>query len=100
MTNQQEFYEKYPELFERRHLSMQESCMYWGIDLKEEYRGLLHTICQMLQEYNKDKAIEHKVVFEQIKMKWGRPAFYFHSDADNKETYYLLLDKIEMECKK
>ena len=65
-------FEKYPKLFRRAYLPMQETCMCWGLEIPDEWIDDVEALCEEINAINPD-AIE----FEQIKVKWGSIVIYY-----------------------
>jgi hypothetical protein len=87
-------FEKYPKLFRRVNLPMQQTCMCWGLGIPEEWFDDIDTLCENINNVNPD-AIE----FEQIKIKFGSIRIYydFISDVNNEESSKIsrLIDEAE-----
>lgn len=78
---EKELYKKYPKLFRQKDLSMQETCMCWGITTGNGWYWLLDNLCDCIQGYidNNDKPQAEAV---QVKEKFGGLRFYLN-DADD-----------------
>jgi hypothetical protein len=87
-------FEKYPKLFKRVSLPMQQTCMCWGLEIPDEWFDDIDTLCENINNVNPD-AIE----FEQIKIKFGSIRIYydFISDVNNEESSKIsrLIDEAE-----
>jgi hypothetical protein len=87
-------FEKYPKLFKRVSLPMQQTCMCWGLEIPDEWFDDIDTLCENIYNVNPD-AIE----FEQIKTKFGGIRIYydFISDVNNEESSKIsrLIDEAE-----
>lgn len=71
---QQKLFEKYPNLFENRHKSIQESCMAWGIECDDGWYDIIDNLCnEITQNENiaKDKIDYQPFKFDQVKEKFG-----------------------------
>lgn len=89
---QQKLFEKYPNLFENRHKSIQESCMAWGIECDDGWYDILNNLCHEITQneinatnekgfrYNKDYV---PVKFDQIKEKFGGLRIYCSGGDDH-----------------
>lgn len=65
-------FSKYPKLFRRVNLPMEQTCMCWGCEIPDEWMGEIETLCEQINEIAPD-AFE----FEQIKTKWGSIRVYY-----------------------
>lgn len=72
---QNTLYEKYPKIFVEKDLSMQETCMCWGIGTGDGWFELIDRLCATLQ-FHTDKNGYPQVVATQVKEKFGRLRFY------------------------
>ena len=72
-------YDKYPELFGQKDLSMQETCMCWGIDCGNGWFEILDQMCKELQ------ALKQPLQFTQIKEKFGTLRVYTNHCSDESE---------------
>ena len=89
---QNKLYEKYPQIFCQKDLSMQETCMCWGIDVEEGWYNILNTLCSIIQQHidyingldensrkmrtgNKEQIFQ--VEASQVKEKFGGLRFYY-----------------------
>jgi hypothetical protein len=78
---QDKLYEKYPELFAQKDLSMQETLMCWGIECGDGWYDLLDRVCKQIQnEIKWNKA--QKVEFVQVKEKYGGLRIYMNGGDD------------------
>lgn len=68
-------FEKYPKLFRQKDLSMQESCMYWGICVNSGWFWLIDNLCNCIQNYI-DTNNKQQVEVVQIKEKFAELRFY------------------------
>ena len=104
---QNKLYEKYPQIFCQKDLSMQETCMCWGIDVEEGWYNILNTLCSIIQQHidyingldensrkmrtgNKEQIFQ--VEASQVKEKFGTLRFY--TDGTD-ETVNALIDMAE-----
>ena len=72
---QEKLFKKYPKLFQQKDLSMQETCMCWGISCGDGWFVLLDTVCSAIQSYVLYNKVE-EVQFTQVKEKWGGLRIY------------------------
>ena len=70
-------YNKYPELFARRKLSMDKTSMCYGICCNDGWYCLIDYCCQSLMNYYESNEIE-VIPFDQIKEKFGALTIYPH----------------------
>ena len=72
---EKELYKKYPKLFRQKDLSMQETCMNWGICTGNGWYWLIDNLCSCIQGYidDNDKPQTEAV---QVKEKFGSLRFY------------------------
>jgi len=66
--------EKYPVMFEQRHKSMKESCMYWGFEIGKGWYWILADLCEKLDAIYKKTGVYAS--FSQVKEKYGVACFY------------------------
>ena len=65
---QNKLYEKYPKLFSRKDLPMNQTCMCWGMECGDGWYKLLDKLAHQLSYYD--------VYAEQVKEKFGGLRFY------------------------
>lgn len=75
-------FEKYPKLFRQKELSMQETCMCWGLDCGAGWYWLLDNLCSCIQDYI-DANNKTQAETVQVKEKFGGLRFYL----DGADTY-------------
>lgn len=84
---QKHLYAKYPAIFRNKDKSMQESCMYWGVECGDGWYHILDHMCAALESlystgfYIGDEYIEvqpPQVVMDQVKEKFGTLRVYHH----------------------
>lgn len=75
-------YEKYPKLFRQKDLSMQETCLCWGLECGAGWYWLIDNLCNCIQGYI-DANDKSQVEFVQIKEKFGMLRAYI----DNADEY-------------
>jgi hypothetical protein len=80
---EKKLYKKYPKIFKQKDLSIQETCMCWGIEVGDGWYWLLDKLCASIQNYI-DYSITRppQVKAVQVKEKFGGLRFYVNS-ADN-----------------
>ena len=64
----------------------------FGVECGKGWYKLLEPIFEYVENYNKDKDDEHKIVFTQIKEKWGTLRVYVNFGTDE---LYKLIDEAE-----
>lgn len=67
--------DKYPKLFRQASLSIQESCMAWGIDTGDGWYQILEDLCEELSQIS-------GVEFAQIKNKFGLLRIYIDNPTE------------------
>jgi len=50
---QEEIYEKHPEIFKEKDLTMQETCMCWGLCVPVEWLPIIDVMCKSFGSYLK-----------------------------------------------
>jgi len=78
---EKELFEKYPKLFVQKDLSMQETCMCWGLECEKGWFWLLDNLCSCIQDYI-DNNNKPQIEVVQVKEKFGMLRFYI-SGADD-----------------
>jgi len=75
---EQKLFKKYPKIFRQKDLSMQETCMCWGIDCGDGWYWLLDQLCHTIQNYLKHNTHLKLPQLEatQVKEKYGGLRFY------------------------
>jgi hypothetical protein len=90
-------FERFPKLFRQATLSMQESCMYWGLEIPDCWIPLVERLAEQINKIAPDC-----VEFSDVKEKWKELRIYvdFVGECD-KETINKvcsLIDKTEAEA--
>jgi hypothetical protein len=83
---QKKLYESFPKLYRQKDLSIQESCMPWGIETGSGWFKLIYDLSKKISEI----APECEAV--QVKEKYGTLRFYVNGYNDDVET---LIDEYE-----
>ena len=83
---QDKLYEKYPKIFRQKDLSMQETCMCWGLECRDGWYVLIDALCSNLQ-FNTDhnshsEQYENQIEAFQVKEKFGGLRFYVEHSTD------------------
>jgi hypothetical protein len=85
----QEILEKYPSLYREKDLPMEESCMYWGLDVPEDWLPVVDKLSGVLESMpkysyktdpdNESSYVQVKVaiIAKQVKQKFGDLRFYY-----------------------
>lgn len=84
---EQKLFNKYPEIFRQKDLSMKETCMCWGIECGDGWYNLIDMLCSILQ-FNTDKNNYPQVEAIQVKEKFGGLRFYYNILAKEDDKYY------------
>jgi hypothetical protein len=71
---QDKLYEKYPEIFVQKDLSIQESCMPWGFECEDGWFWLIDNLCDCIQTYI-DYNDKEQAEALQVKEKYGSLSF-------------------------
>lgn len=72
---QKKLFDKYPDIFARRKLSMQETCMCWGIETGDGWFKLLDELCGKLKFLVDTFSVSIEAT--QVKEKFGTLHFYY-----------------------
>jgi hypothetical protein len=78
---QNKLFAKYPKIFRQKDLSMQETCMCWGITCGDGWYDLLDRLCSQIQSHV-DRRNEPQIEATQVKTKWGGLRFYTNRSND------------------
>jgi len=81
--NTKKLYDKYPKIFAQHNLTIQESCMPWGMECGDGWYWLIDNLCDCIQGYidsNKHLKLQ-QLEATQVKEKFGTLSFYT-SNAD------------------
>ena len=75
----EDFMSRFPILFQNRKLSMQETCMCWGIECPLGWYHILEQLCTVLEFHNLEftKNYGIAIIADQVKEKFGTLRFYF-----------------------
>lgn len=68
-------FEKYPKLFRQKDLSVQETCMCWGVECGSGWFWLIDNLCNCIQSYI-DANNKPQVEIVQLKQKFGSMRCY------------------------
>lgn len=86
---QDKLYKKYPEIFRQKDLSMQETCMCWGIECRDGWYDLINAMCSLLQ-FNTERNGYPQIEATQVKEKFGTLRFYYelkYSEENKKNEW-------------
>ena len=90
-------FNRFPKLFRQTELTMQESCMYWGLDWPEELYYIIENLAEEI-----DKIAPDAFEFAQIKTKFNIGVIYYDIvDSLPAETLALiqkLVEEAEEKC--
>jgi len=88
MTDELEkkLYDKYPLIFRQKSLSMQETCMCWGICVGDGWYDIIDNLCEKIQNYVDETGCE-QIEAEQVKEKFGGLRFYINFGNDKVYEY-------------
>ena len=90
-------FNRFPKLFRQANLSMQESCMYWGMDIPLSWFPVVEKLAEDINEIAQDC-----VEFSQIKEKWHELRVYvdFVGEVSKEVVKKVdsLIDEAEEEC--
>jgi hypothetical protein len=81
---QDKLFKNYPKIFKQKDLSMQDTCMCWGIECGDGLYWLINLLCEQLQndiDYSKSPQIEAT----QVKEKFGRLCFYVNEASEKQQ---------------
>jgi len=84
---QNKLYNDFPKLFAQKDLTIQESCMPWGICTGDGWYNLIRNLCAEIQAYVDYSGIE-QVEFSQIKEKFGQLRAYI--DNGDEKVYDII----------
>ena len=91
-TRSQELYDKFPKLFRQQDLSMQETCMCWGIACGDGWFDIINEACEKLtalaNEYNAT------IEFGQVKEKFGGLRLYIDITYEGNNEKQIVIDVI------
>jgi hypothetical protein len=94
----EKLYNDFPDLYEQRSWSIQDSCMAWGFECGDGWYDLIYQLSKDLM------AVSDKVRAVQVKEKYGGLRFYFtYSDHVSKavdKKVFSLISKAEKESYK
>ena len=80
---QNKLFEKYPKIFRQKDLSMQQTCMCWGIDCGDGWYWLLDRLCEYLQSMiDNNPSTWPQIEAAQVKEKFGGLRFYYDGGHD------------------
>jgi len=75
---QKKLFEKYPKIFRQKDLSMQQTCMCWGIECGNGWYWLLDKLCDYIQSMiDNNPSTWPQIEATQVKEKYGGLCFYY-----------------------
>jgi hypothetical protein len=72
---QNKLYENYPKIFTQKDWPETDTCMCWGICVKDGWYHILDVLCMMIQTYALNKNLNIQAT--QVKEKFGQLRFYY-----------------------
>lgn len=75
-------YKHFPELFQQRNLSPEQTCMCWGFECGDGWFEILKKLSKKLRDISRKRGIDIRAV--QVKEKWGGLRFYI--EGGNEEA--------------
>jgi hypothetical protein len=93
---EKQLFEKYPKIFRQKELSMNQTCMCWGISTGDGWYNILDALCGNIQgyidseiernQYRKERGEAEKEIVQveatQVKEKFGGLRFYINWQDD------------------
>jgi hypothetical protein len=104
---EQKVFDKYPEIFREVNLSMQETCMCWGLEVPYSWIPIIDSLCGMLESKRKHYICNFNyngesktykfplVVAKQVKEKYGTLRFYYELDFGDQDVIDVAYKKFE-----
>ena len=82
------FMEKYPILFQQKNLTMDKTCMCWGIECPEGWYDTVKDVCDKIEAINNTVGKDHHFEIQaiQVKEKFGTLRFYLNSYPQENAT--------------
>jgi len=98
IPTQEEIFDRFPKLFSQKDLSIQESCMAWGLSHGEGWNTIIVELCEAIEAHYKELAEKgmmiipigddapeeleedqytYEVEFAQVKSKWYQLRVYY-----------------------
>ena len=98
----QEILEKYPSLYREKDLPMDKSCMYWGLDVPEDWLPVIDKLSYVLTNPYRvglggGKIIKPKFIAKQVKIKFGELRFYYEVDIEVEGSGPIIYPEVEGE---
>jgi len=81
---QQKLFDRFP-YFENRKLSMQQTCMCWGLEVSDGWEKIIWDMCLEIEEYLKNNKIDFEFRFDQVKTKYGGLRAYSNGNNELSE---------------
>lgn len=100
---EQKLFNKYPDLFENRHKTMQESCMFWGLEFGDGWYDTMNNLCFQILQHEKNISNEKSsrynenyepVRFDQTKQKFGGLRIYYSGGDEYVEGLVAMAESI------
>jgi hypothetical protein len=93
---EQRIFDRFPKLFRRAYLPVEETCMCWGLDCPEYWYPVIERLCEDI-----DKLVPDHFEFTDIKTKWRTARIYFdcwHESEEVRREVNKLVDRAEEDC--
>lgn len=87
---EEKLYNDFPQLFQQKDMSCQETCMCWGIECSSGWYDLIRDTCEKIMALNPPEDFS----FDQVKEKWGGLNIYTNSSIDELDE---IIDKAYLE---
>ena len=68
-AREQQIFDRFPVLFERRHLPMSQTCMCWGLDVGDGWADIIEHLSEKLDKIRRTQ--EPALRVDQVKEKFG-----------------------------
>ena len=85
---EEEIFKKYPALYKEEGLSMQETCMCWGLEVPESWLPVIDMLSEALtytyRRYTENGHYRPVFIAEQVKSKFNELRFYYRTELDIK----------------
>jgi len=75
LKSQQDIFDRFPLLYQERHLPCTQTCMCWGLDCGQGWYNLIYSLSEELQLLSNQTG--YQVIITQLKEKWGHLTVYY-----------------------
>ena len=79
---QDKLFQKYPKIFRQKNLSMQETCLCWGLECGDGWYKIIDLLCELLQ-WDIDNNKYPQIEATQVKEKYGGLRFYTNGENEH-----------------